>query len=91
MASGGRTSARYPLHARLSPADSVALLKKRKARKERGVFASCSCNEDGDDAPPSAAADSIMQDARVAEAITAAKKAEVRTAPYSAGRCHQTL
>ena len=35
MATQGRTSARYPLHARLSPQDSVALLQKRKVCRHR--------------------------------------------------------
>ena len=76
MATQGRTSARYPLHARLSPQDSVALLQKRKEKKAQSMFSCKSCTDDGDDAPSGKAANGIMMNARVAEAISAAKKAE---------------
>ena len=42
------------------------------------MFSCKSCTDDGDDTPNGAAMKTIEQDARVVEAISAAKKAEVR-------------
>lgn len=55
------------------------------------MFSCKSCTDDGDDAPSGKAANGIMMNARVAEAISAAKKAEVRPArPPADGRRPRT-